>query len=86
MKNPLVILIVAASLILYLLGVALALATPAPPAMGLTAEDVVRTDDSTIRRVRDGSNGVVCYVVQSYAYAVAPHGRTVAISCLSEHK
>jgi len=50
----------------------------------LSAEASVRVDDMVIRRVRDPSNGVVCYTTSSYAFAVAPHGRTVAIACLKE--
>lgn len=53
-------------------------------APGLEAEAVIRTDDATVRRVHDHKNGVLCYVVSHYAYAVAPHGITVAISCLPE--
>lgn len=70
-------------LVCALLGVAtLAHAEPE----GLSAEAGTRVDDMTIRRVRDTSNGVVCYVASSYAYSVAPRGRTVAIDCVQEAK
>jgi len=49
---------------------------------GLSAEADVRADGVLIRRVRDPSNGVVCYVASSYAYAVAPHGNTLAVACV----
>ena len=51
---------------------------------GIYAESSMRVDDATVRRVRDRSNGVVCYLVTNYAYAQAPYGRTVAIDCLKE--
>lgn len=51
---------------------------------GLSAEADVRVDGVLVRRVRDPSNGMVCYVASSYAYAVAPHGNTLAISCAKE--
>jgi hypothetical protein len=49
---------------------------------GLSAEADVRVDGVLVRRVRDPSNGVVCYVASSYAYAVAPHGNTLAVACV----
>lgn len=49
---------------------------------GLSAEADVRADGVLVRRVRDPSNGVVCYVASSYAYAVAPHGNTLAVACV----
>ena len=54
----------------------------AQPNPGLYSETSTRVDDATVRRIRDTSNGVVCYLVTNYAYAQAPHGRTVAIDCL----
>jgi hypothetical protein len=60
----------------YLVLAILLLSVPAvAQAPGLAAEDSVRTDDMVVRRVRDGSNGVVCYAVSSYAYQAVPHGR-----------
>lgn len=51
---------------------------------GLSAEADVRSDGILVRRVRDPRNGVVCYVASAYAYVVAPHGNTLAITCLKE--
>lgn len=53
-------------------------------APSLVAEESTRLGEVEVRRVRDTSNGVVCYVANSYAYAVQPRGRTVAIHCLKE--
>lgn len=66
----------------FFLGLTLLAATAQGDIGGLSAEADTRIDDMLVRRIRDPSNGVVCYMTTQYAFAAAPHGRTVAIACV----
>lgn len=55
--------------------------------VGLYAEQDVRLDDVHVRRIRDTSNGIVCYVAKGFMQGTgysSSRGDTVAISCLKE--